>query len=271
MDKFIKLNNDILKNIINTSKDSGIEIMLISYLRFRVGCDWKVHTCTNWILDDLNIKNNDRNRKKILDIINSQKNTYYFCDCKKETKSSDRITFTLSYDSYMPDKNFTIVTLEELNNIINAKGNIYKDKLLLTLLGIKVYYNEKKKYCYPSVDKIAKIIRMTKPTVLKHIEQLEEMKLIYVRKISIRFNKGTVKKINYYSFDKEFLTDNKIVSIVTNHFNNIKDITDNNVNAILYDNNLNKEKVTTKECKNDEEINYDYDYEDDDSWLKNFE
>lgn len=83
-----------------------------------------------------------------------------------------------------------------------------KDLLVYAIL--KSYMNSKTKSCYPSIDTIVKDSKISKPTVLKSIHKLEELKYIKIDK-SKRNNVYTFLKYESFEvFSIDFLKEESI-------------------------------------------------------------
>lgn len=219
-EKFIKIPNTYIDgdDILEPDK-LFLLILLFQSKSSRDICIFSVRQlCTR-----LNTTTGNTNRTKY--IINTlkyfQNNQIFFFsdeyDCSNEI-NIEEYTIKSKIDLYYAEEyidkqgTFTMLYDKEFNKIINYCNNNKVDKYLMLKLFLyivrKINNNEKDedyKLCYPSILKIAEVLKISETTVLKYIKILrDELELLYYDNVGYKIVNGKYKATNiFYSKMKD--------------------------------------------------------------------
>jgi hypothetical protein len=223
-DKFIKVPNTYIdgEDVLEADK-LFLLVLLFQSKSSRDICTFSVRQlCTR-----LNTTTGNTNRTKY--IINTlkyfqEKQILFFSDeydCSNEINIEEYTTkskIDLYYADEYIDKQgtFTMLYDKEFNKIINYCNNNKVDKYLMLNLFLyiikKINNNEKDedyKLCYPSIQKIAEVLKISETTVLKYIKILrDDIELLYYDNVGYKIVNGKYKETNiFYSKmeDKDYV------------------------------------------------------------------
>lgn len=215
MDNFIKVNKEILK-----TKDSKIitsYILLNQYIDRNGRCKFNLEE----LIEDCGLK---PNRGKGRSIEKFKLILQYMCDNKiissieniKNLNSNSYIkcvynpTFNKNNDGL--DCDFIKFNVEYLNKIMQISDKNRCD-LIFLLLYLLSYMNDKKKYCYPTIDKIKDDTGFSKNYIIKLTETLIQINILFVDNIGLCSRNGQINTFsNVYALDNFYLNEGLLSS-----------------------------------------------------------
>lgn len=198
--------------------DKAFTLFLL--LRFYANSSFQFYTNELMLCELMGISSRAENRESIMsNILKMQEDGLLYV---RREPGKKFFYIDLEYDIFIVEKNFVVIYKEEFDKLISDKS---KDKLLLLLYCVKKFQHKKTGISFPSIETLMDSSHISKPTVCKGLDRLNEV--LYVYKARINFNDGTYKDVNYYkSRAEDGISSDVVMNIAKKYYSNVKLITE---------------------------------------------
>ena len=212
---FAAVSKDVFDAFTDSERYNEKALSLFLLLRFRAGCDFKIHTSEMALCDLMGISNQTKNRADIMSNLQQMERDGFLSIY--DSNDSRFFWIALEYDIFIPAADYTIIYKQEFDALWPEKT---RDKLLMLLYCIKKY----KHISFVSIDTIEQESPLSRSTICRGITKLQSVIDIY--RARINFTDGQFKEVNYYkSLCDGEITQEQVETIAKKYYRNIKSIT----------------------------------------------
>lgn len=216
---FAAVRQDVFSALIDPDRYNEKALALFLLLRFRAGCDLKIHTNEMALCDLMGVSNQTKNRTDIMSNLQQMERDGFLSIY--DSNDARFFWISLEYDIFIPAADFTIIYKKEFDALWPEKT---RDKLLMLLYCIKKYKHKKTNISFVSIDTIEQESPLSRSTICRGITKLEGVLDIYRARIS--FADGQFKEVNYYkSLCDGEITQEQVEAIAKKYYRNITSIT----------------------------------------------
>lgn len=223
VEQFITGIDDLRTGLINVTDphydDKAFTLFLL--LRFYANCNFEFYTNNIMLCELMGLAARPENKESImLNILKMEEDGLLHIRKKPNSKF---FYIDLAYESFILDKGFVRIYKEEFDQLICEKN---KDKLILLLYAIKRFQHRNTEISFPSIETLMNTVHVSRPTVLKCLQQIEP--LFHIYKVRIDFYNGSYKDVNYYKSrsEKNGILPDTVAAIIKQHYSNVKSITE---------------------------------------------
>lgn len=215
-DSFISEVSSVKAGLINTAQphydDKALTLFLLS--RYLSNSDFALYTNEAQLCELMGISNRKENKESIMsNLRRMEEDGILIISQNPECKF---FWIYLQYEIIMPEDNYIIIYKKEFEELLTRSD---RDKMLAVLCCIKKYQHVKTKISFVSVDTIVRETKISRPTVLKCVQNLKQILDIY--QADIVSSNGTHKTVNYYkSFEDGKITQSQVESIAKMYYKN---------------------------------------------------
>lgn len=196
-------------------------LTLFLLLRFHANCSFTFYTNEHMLCELMGLSSRAENRASIMSNILKMQEDDILSIHHYPNRKFFRID--LAYEAFMTTQDFVKIYKEEYDQLIDDKS---KDKLFMILYCVKKFRHGKSEISFPSVETLIDSSHISKPTICKGLEKLNNV--LYVYRARINFHDGTYKDVNYYKPRAvgNGISQDNVVSIVNKYYTNVKSITE---------------------------------------------